>query len=111
MYGRTTAPTPQRCSASYSVYRKCVLDGCGSVCVKSDTTPNNDTGYRTSVVMHNAIDQQLLTTKSPNLNLTILMLEAEAGFVSKHNAVLLRCSCLPFIAPMTAQMPVVSSQG
>ncbi|GFY18166.1 hypothetical protein TNCV_2045721 [Trichonephila clavipes] len=32
--------------------------------------------------MHNTTVQQPITTVSPNLNLTIMMLQAEAGFVS-----------------------------
>ncbi|GFT30946.1 hypothetical protein TNCV_1683201 [Trichonephila clavipes] len=37
---------------------------------------------------------------SPNLNLTIVMLQTEAGFVSKHNVVRFHCSCPPFFAPL-----------
>ncbi|GFS55898.1 hypothetical protein TNCV_2924731 [Trichonephila clavipes] len=37
--------------------------------------------------MHNTTVQQPLTGMSPNSNTTIVMLQAEAGFVSKHNVV------------------------
>ncbi|GFS72587.1 hypothetical protein TNCV_4135891 [Trichonephila clavipes] len=40
---------------------------------------------------------------SPNSNPTILMFQAEAGFVSKHNVAPFHCPCSPFIIPMTAQ--------
>ncbi|GFY04973.1 uncharacterized protein TNCV_561051 [Trichonephila clavipes] len=61
--------------------------------------------------MHNATVQQPLTTESPNSNPTIVMLQAEVGFVSKHNIVPFRYPSSPFIAPLTAQTPMVSSQG
>ncbi|GFV30344.1 uncharacterized protein TNCV_98191 [Trichonephila clavipes] len=61
--------------------------------------------------MHNSTVQQSLTTVSPNSNPTIVMLQAETGLVSKHNVILSRCPCPPFIAPMVAQMPMVSCQG
>ncbi|GFX97647.1 hypothetical protein TNCV_2842071 [Trichonephila clavipes] len=56
----------------------------------------------------NATVQQLLTTVSPNSNPTIVMLQTEAGFISKHNIIPFRCSCPPFITPLAA--PVDSSQ-
>ncbi|GFX02381.1 hypothetical protein TNCV_2285481 [Trichonephila clavipes] len=79
--------------------------------VKSNTTRNHDTGCRTNVAMHNATVRQLLPMVSPNSNLTIGTLKAEAGFVSKHNVIPFRCLGPPFIAPLEAQTPVVSSQG
>ncbi|GFY26295.1 hypothetical protein TNCV_24931 [Trichonephila clavipes] len=39
----------------------------------------------TGLAMHNATVQQPLTTVSSNSNTTIVMLQAEVGFVSKHN--------------------------
>ncbi|GFV97931.1 hypothetical protein TNCV_5069711 [Trichonephila clavipes] len=63
------------------------------------------------VAMHNATVQQLLTTVSPNSNSTIVMMQPEAEFVSKHNADLFCSPWLPFITPLAAQIPVVSSQG
>ncbi|GFV98334.1 uncharacterized protein TNCV_622931 [Trichonephila clavipes] len=61
--------------------------------------------------MHIATVQQPLTMVSPNSNPTIVMLQAEAGFISKHNVVPFICPCPPFIAPLAAQTPVTSSQG
>ncbi|GFU61416.1 hypothetical protein TNCV_492491 [Trichonephila clavipes] len=61
--------------------------------------------------MHNATVQQRLTTVSTNSNPTIVMLQSEAGFFSKHNVVPLRCQCPPFIAPLAVQTPVDFSQG
>ncbi|GFT35991.1 hypothetical protein TNCV_4343001 [Trichonephila clavipes] len=61
--------------------------------------------------MHNATVQQPITTVSPNSNLNIVILQAEAVFVSKHNAVPFCCPCPPLIASLVAQMPAVSSQG
>ncbi|GFX46361.1 hypothetical protein TNCV_238231 [Trichonephila clavipes] len=78
--------------------------------MKSNNTPNQDTGCRTSVAMRNATVQQPLTTVSGNSNPTILMLQAEAGFISKHN-IPFRCSCSSFITPLVVQTPVVSCQG
>ncbi|GFV24872.1 hypothetical protein TNCV_883401 [Trichonephila clavipes] len=43
--------------------------------------------------MHSATVQQPLTVVSPNSNPTIVMLQAEVGFVSKHNVVPFRCPC------------------
>ncbi|GFV67494.1 hypothetical protein TNCV_4621751 [Trichonephila clavipes] len=43
--------------------------------------------------MHNATVQQPPTTVPPNSNPTIVMLQAEARFVSKHNDVPFHCSC------------------
>ncbi|GFV90071.1 hypothetical protein TNCV_4377871 [Trichonephila clavipes] len=65
----------------------------------------------TNVAMHNAIVQQPLTTVSPNTNLTIVILQAEGGFISKHNAVPICCPCPPLIATLVAQKSVVSSHG
>ncbi|GFU15690.1 hypothetical protein TNCV_1269131 [Trichonephila clavipes] len=79
--------------------------------VKSNTTPCYDTGYKTSLAMHNATVQQPLTTVSSNLTLAIVILHAQAGFASKRNAVQFRCPCPPFIASLAAQSFVVSSQG
>ncbi|GFT74168.1 hypothetical protein TNCV_2717071 [Trichonephila clavipes] len=79
--------------------------------VKSNTTPNHYTGCRTSVAMHNATVQQHLTVVSPNSNPTIVILQAELRFVSKHNVALFRCPCPPFIATLVEQTPVVSGQG
>ncbi|GFW13548.1 hypothetical protein TNCV_1210141 [Trichonephila clavipes] len=62
-------------------------------------------------MMHNTTVQQSVTKVSPNSNPTIVMLQAEAGFISKCNATPFCCPCLPFIAPLAAQTPVVSSQG
>ncbi|GFT87745.1 hypothetical protein TNCV_4000951 [Trichonephila clavipes] len=81
------------------------------VAEKSNTTPNHDTECSTSVAMQNAAVQQPLTIVSPHSNLNIVILQAEAGFVSKHNVVPFRCPCPPFIAPLAALTPVVSSQG
>ncbi|GFX01565.1 DDE_3 domain-containing protein [Trichonephila clavipes] len=61
--------------------------------------------------MDNATVQQPLTTLLPNSNPTIVMLQVEAGFVSKHSVVPFCCPCPPFIAPLVAQTPKVSGQG
>ncbi|GFT56790.1 hypothetical protein TNCV_1268841 [Trichonephila clavipes] len=100
------APTPQRYSASCSVYRQCVLERCGS---EIQYHLDHDTGCRTNVTMYNATVQQPLTTVSPNSNSTIVMLLAEARFFSKHNVVPFRYPCSPLITPLVAQMPAVSS--
>ncbi|GFY12298.1 hypothetical protein TNCV_284011 [Trichonephila clavipes] len=76
----------------------------------SNTTSNHDTECRTSVPKHNATVQHPLITVSPNSNLTILMLQAEVGYVSKHNVLPLRCPCPPFITPLAAQTSVISSK-
>ncbi|GFU94554.1 vacuolar protein sorting-associated protein 13B [Trichonephila clavipes] len=60
--------------------------------------------------MHNTTVQQSLTAVSPNSNLTIVMFQAEAEFVSKYNVISFRCPCPPFIAPLEAKTPVVSNQ-
>ncbi|GFS93999.1 hypothetical protein TNCV_4480491 [Trichonephila clavipes] len=93
--------------SGYSLYCQCVL---GGAAVKSNNAPNHDTGSRTSVAMHSTTVQQFLTRVSPNSNPTIVMLQADAGFVSKHNVVPFRCLYPPFIAPLAAQTSVVSSQ-
>ncbi|GFY07371.1 hypothetical protein TNCV_5085561 [Trichonephila clavipes] len=78
--------------------------------VKSKIPPQTIVlGTRTSVVMHDATVQQPLTTMSPNSNSTIVMLQPEAGFVSKQNVVPFRGPCPPFIA-LVVSAPVVSSQ-
>ncbi|GFV46981.1 hypothetical protein TNCV_3033781 [Trichonephila clavipes] len=41
----------------------------------------------------------------------LVLLQAEAVFVSKHDAIPFRCPCPPFIAPLAEQTPAVSSQG
>ncbi|GFV61801.1 hypothetical protein TNCV_2517331 [Trichonephila clavipes] len=41
------------------------------------------------------------STVTPNSNPTIVMLQAKAGFVSKHNIGPFRCPCLSFITPVT----------
>ncbi|GFX96538.1 hypothetical protein TNCV_1442121 [Trichonephila clavipes] len=51
----------------------------------------------TNVAMHNATVQQPLPSVSPNSNPTIVMLQVETGFTSKHSVVPFRCPCLPFI--------------
>ncbi|GFX10186.1 hypothetical protein TNCV_1865841 [Trichonephila clavipes] len=72
------APTSHKYSAGCSIYQQCILKGCGS------EIQYHDTGCRTSVEMHNATVQQPLTSVYLNSNLTIVMLQAEAGYVSKH---------------------------
>ncbi|GFX89006.1 hypothetical protein TNCV_2853061 [Trichonephila clavipes] len=79
--------------------------------MKSNTTPNHGTRCRTSVTMHNATVQQPLTPVFSNSNLTIVMLQAKAGFVNKHNVVPFGCQCRVFIAGLAAQTPMVSGQG
>ncbi|GFX03289.1 uncharacterized protein TNCV_3555171 [Trichonephila clavipes] len=106
--GGPRAPTPQRCGTGCSVYQKCVLE---HVQVKLNTTSDHGTGCKTRVAMHNATVQQPLITVSPNSNPTIVMLQAKAGFVSKHSVVTFRYPCPPFIAPLAVQTPVLSSQG
>ncbi|GFT96671.1 hypothetical protein TNCV_2144181 [Trichonephila clavipes] len=66
------------------------------VAVKSNTTPNHDTGCETSVSMPNATIQQSITTVSPNLNPTIVTLQDVVGFVSERNVVPFRYPCPPF---------------
>ncbi|GFX70185.1 hypothetical protein TNCV_4616231 [Trichonephila clavipes] len=63
-------------------------------------------------MLRKATVQQPLTTVSPNSNPTIVILQAEAGFVSsKHNVVPFSCPCPPFIASLAGKTLVVSSQG
>ncbi|GFW32530.1 hypothetical protein TNCV_676881 [Trichonephila clavipes] len=52
--------------------------------------------------MHNATVQQSLPAVSLNSNPTIVKLQAEAGFISKHNVVPFRCPCLrdPSLPPV-----------
>ncbi|GFU58570.1 uncharacterized protein TNCV_630961 [Trichonephila clavipes] len=83
----------------------------GSAAVKSNTTPNYDIRFRTSVAMHNATVQQPLTTVSRNSNRTTVMLHSEAGFVGKHYVVPFHCPCPPLIAALAMQLPVVSCRG
>ncbi|GFS79575.1 hypothetical protein TNCV_2370681 [Trichonephila clavipes] len=59
--------------------------------------------------MQNATVQQPLTTVFPDSNPIVVLLQVEAGFISKHYVDLFRCSCPPLIALLAAQMPVVSS--
>ncbi|GFY30622.1 hypothetical protein TNCV_3117841 [Trichonephila clavipes] len=64
--------------------------------------------------MHNAAVQKPLTTVSLNSNPTIVMLQAEAGFVSKHNVVPFRCPFPSFIAPLVTKrlwFPVKSKRS
>ncbi|GFX41217.1 hypothetical protein TNCV_2219151 [Trichonephila clavipes] len=58
---------------------------------KTNITPDHDIECRTNVAMHNATVQQPFTMMSPNSNPIIVMLQAEAGFVSKHNDIQFRC--------------------
>ncbi|GFS90926.1 hypothetical protein TNCV_4192551 [Trichonephila clavipes] len=78
--------------------------------VKFNTIPNHDIGYTTNVAMHIVTVQQSLTKVSPNLNLKIVMLQADAGNVSKNNVIPFRCPCPPFISPLVAQTYVAFSQ-
>ncbi|GFT10380.1 HTH_Tnp_Tc3_2 domain-containing protein [Trichonephila clavipes] len=71
--------------------------------VKSNTPLDHCTECRTSMAMHNATVQRPLTMVSPNSNLNTVMLQAEAVFVSKQNAVPFRCPCPPFISPLAVQ--------
>ncbi|GFT48092.1 hypothetical protein TNCV_178621 [Trichonephila clavipes] len=57
--------------------------------------------------MQNATVQQPLTTVFPDSNPIVVLLQVEAGFISKHYVDLFRCSCPPLIALLAAQMPVV----
>ncbi|GFV35925.1 hypothetical protein TNCV_2866841 [Trichonephila clavipes] len=57
--------------------------------MKSNTTPNHDTGCRISGGMHNAAVQQPLTKVSSNSNPIIVMLQAEVGFVVPSSS----CDC------------------
>ncbi|GFU47598.1 hypothetical protein TNCV_2443201 [Trichonephila clavipes] len=108
-YKETCLSNPQILLSAIGVYIR-LLQQRGAV-VKSNTTPNHDTGCRTSKAMHNATAQQPLTTVSPNSNPTIVMLLAEMGIVSKHNAVPFRCPCPVLIVPLDAQTLVISCQG
>ncbi|GFU90284.1 hypothetical protein TNCV_2717421 [Trichonephila clavipes] len=81
-----------------------------NVVVKFNTTPNLHTGCRTSVVMHNTTVQHPHHGVS-NLKATTVMLQTEAGLAIKHNIVPFPCLYPLFIAPLAAQMPVVSNQG
>ncbi|GFS89140.1 hypothetical protein TNCV_1258901 [Trichonephila clavipes] len=109
--GEPGVPTPQRCSAGCSEYCQSVLER--GVVVKSNTTPNHNTGCRTSVAIHNTTVQQPLTTVFSNSNPTIVMLKARArrrGIPHKHNIVPFLCPCRSFITSLAAQTLVVSSQ-
>ncbi|GFV59252.1 hypothetical protein TNCV_2339931 [Trichonephila clavipes] len=83
----------------------------GGATGKSNTTPNHDTGCRTRGAMHKATVQQPLTRVSSNSNPIIVMLQAGAVLVSKHNVVPFRCPCMLFIPPLARQTPVSTSQG
>ncbi|GFY16141.1 hypothetical protein TNCV_2347861 [Trichonephila clavipes] len=61
------------------------------------------------VGMYNVTVQQPLTSVTLNINRTTSRLQAEAGFVIKHNVDPFRCPGPLFITPFTVQMPVVSS--
>ncbi|GFV04487.1 hypothetical protein TNCV_1314491 [Trichonephila clavipes] len=61
--------------------------------------------------MHNTTVQQRLTMVFPNVNPTIVILQAQAGFVSKYIAVLFRSPCPPFISPLAAQRPWFPVRG
>ncbi|GFT44113.1 hypothetical protein TNCV_2111371 [Trichonephila clavipes] len=78
--------------------------------VKSNTTPNHDTVCTTSVAIKIATVQKPFTAVSPNSKPTIVVLQAEAVFVSKYSVVPIHCPRPPCIAPLVAQTPVVSSQ-
>ncbi|GFW88677.1 hypothetical protein TNCV_2833381 [Trichonephila clavipes] len=95
-----------RSSCGYHILQKLIW----YTAVKSNTTPNHDTGCSTSTAMHNETVQQPLTTVSPNSNPTIVMLQAEARFASKHSVAPFRYPCPPFIVPLAVKTPVVSSQ-
>ncbi|GFV96498.1 hypothetical protein TNCV_1999501 [Trichonephila clavipes] len=95
--GRNPAPTLQKCSVGCSVFRQCVLEVC--------SIPNQDTGCRTCVLGHNATVQVSL-----NSTPTIVMLQAQAEILSKHNVVAFRCLCSPFIATLAVQTLIISSQ-
>ncbi|GFX19689.1 hypothetical protein TNCV_2075971 [Trichonephila clavipes] len=73
--------------------------------MKSNTTPDHDIGCRTIVAMHNATVKQPFISVSPNSNPTIVMLQAEAGFISRYDVVPFRCPCPPFIASLAVQTP------
>ncbi|GFW58511.1 uncharacterized protein TNCV_718121 [Trichonephila clavipes] len=60
--------------------------------------------------MHNATVQQHFTAVSLNSIPTIVMLQTEAGFISKYNVVSFHCSCPPAISPLEKQTHVVSIQ-
>ncbi|GFS67648.1 hypothetical protein TNCV_4363401 [Trichonephila clavipes] len=78
--------------------------------LKPNTNPSLDSGYRSTVAMHNAAVKQPLTTVSPNWNTTIVMLKSEVVIVSKRKVLPFRNPYLPFISSLAAQTPVVSSQ-
>ncbi|GFW86149.1 hypothetical protein TNCV_1969571 [Trichonephila clavipes] len=79
--------------------------------VQSNTIPIHDTQCMTSGVMHKSTVHQPLTKVTLIPNPTIVMLQAEAGFVSKHNAIPFRFSCPPLIELLVAQTLVVSTRG
>ncbi|GFU09295.1 hypothetical protein TNCV_2421701 [Trichonephila clavipes] len=78
--------------------------------VKAKNTPIHDTTLGISVAIHSGRVHRPLTTVSLNLNMTIVMLLAEEGFVSKHSAIPFRGTCPKLIAPLVTLTPVVSSQ-
>ncbi|GFV03671.1 hypothetical protein TNCV_1876191 [Trichonephila clavipes] len=59
----------------------------------SNTTSSHGTRCSTSVAMHKATVQKPLTPVSLNSKPTIVMIQAEAGFVGKHKVVPLLCLC------------------
>ncbi|GFW14058.1 hypothetical protein TNCV_3546471 [Trichonephila clavipes] len=107
--GGPRVPTPQRCSADCSVRTGNAY--WRSAAVKSNTTPHYDTRCSISVAMHISMHQQFLTTVSPKSNPKIVMLQEEAGFIRKHNAIPFRCPSPPFITTLAVQTPVFMSQG
>ncbi|GFS87432.1 hypothetical protein TNCV_207511 [Trichonephila clavipes] len=74
------APTPQRYSAGCLKYRQCVLE-CKSVI---QYRPYHNTRCRANVVVHNAAVQHSLTTVFPDSNPTIVVLQTDAGLVSRQ---------------------------
>ncbi|GFX61027.1 hypothetical protein TNCV_4944931 [Trichonephila clavipes] len=74
--------------------------------MKSNTSRNHDTGCNASVAT-----MMLITMVSLKSNTAIVMLQAETGFVSIHNATAFCGSYHPFIASLVAEVTVVSNQG
>ncbi|GFY02790.1 hypothetical protein TNCV_3506701 [Trichonephila clavipes] len=60
--------------------------------------------------MYNTTDQQPLTTRSSNSDMTIVMLQAKVGFINKRKVVTIHCPCPLFIAPLEVQMPMLISE-
>ncbi|GFU85612.1 uncharacterized protein TNCV_1719031 [Trichonephila clavipes] len=90
--------------------------GCGQALkskarVISNTAPYHNTRCRTSVVVRNAAVQHPLSTVSPDSSPTIVVLQTDAGLVSKDNFIPF---CRPhpsFILPLAAETSVVLRQG